>query len=110
MLPVKVAQSTVDGKIRHGHKTVGASAVALSGISVSVKRGVLIRAPGGNDPVPNTATVWIGGGSHVTADSDTDTGGFPLIPGATVVIDTDDVAKIYAISTAAGQDLAWIGV
>lgn len=92
-----------------GHKSVGTSHVQLfPTISVSnVYKGVMIRTPGSSDPAANSAPIWIGK-DNVTADSTPGTGGFPLIPGATIVIPLEIVDQIYAISTAASQDLAYM--
>lgn len=109
MLPVKELQSTVPGPPKYGHVTVGTSAVALSSISRTVKKGVILRAPGSGDPTANTDPIWIGD-SRVTANSAADTGGFPIAPGESVTIEIEDLSEIYAISANASQDLGWIGV
>lgn len=102
MLNVK---DTVKG-LRHGHTTVGTTAVKLTNVERAVK-GVRIRAPGADDPVPNTAPVWIGSNDRVTAGSGA-TGGYPLTPGTEVFIEIEDPNTLFLISTAISQDVAWM--
>lgn len=97
------------GEFYAGHRTVGTSAVQLTGLGFNLNRGVLLRAPGSNDPAPNTATVWVGP-SGVTADANTESGGMPLPPGEALFIPIDDPRKLWLISTAASQDVAWMGM
>jgi hypothetical protein len=96
--------------IRYGHKVVGATAVQVSAISVELEKGLLLRAPGASDPAPNTAPIWVGNNNKVTADSDIETGGMPLIPGANMTIPANLVKDLWVISTTPAQDLAWMGV
>ena len=72
-------------------------------------KGLLVRAPGSGDPTPNAVTVWIGG-NGVTADSNMSTGGMPLPPGESMFIPLERLEKLWAISTAADQDLAWLAM
>jgi hypothetical protein len=109
MLPVKVSKSTVPNRVYHGHKVVGTTVVRLVPTSNDLTTGLLIRTPGVDDPVPNTAVVWVGG-SNVTADSDEATGGFPLTPGGSLVINVEHVTDLHFISTAADQEIAWIAI
>jgi len=109
MLPVKVSKTTVPDRVYNGHLVVGLTRVQITEVKGNLTTGLIIRAPGGTDPVPNTATIWVGG-SNVTADSDPTTGGFPLGPGASIVINVESADDLYFISTSADQDLAWIGV
>jgi len=101
----KEVTSTKD--LYHGHVVVSVTAISLCG-SFPTKRGVMLRTPGPEDPVPNTVPVWVGR-STVTADSAA-TGGFPLKPGASLFMPVDDPSGIFVISTTGGQDIAWIGV
>lgn len=91
----------------HGHIVVGLVRTPLTTGKFEVFRGILLRAPGPGDPTPNTATIWVGG-SRVTADSAPSTGGIPLPPGASIMVPVESTSLLYAISTIAGQDLAWI--
>ena len=100
---------TETSKLRNGHPVVGIAAVKITPQDLRFMRGFMLRAPGASDPVPNTHPIWIGNAS-VTANSAVDSGGFPIIPGGTVMVPTDDTSELYAISTAGAQDLAWIGV
>lgn len=68
--------------------------------------GVLLKAPGSNDLVPNTVPVHIGGWA-VTADEDPSTGGFPLAPGESMTLPLKDVEELYVIATSSSQLLAW---
>jgi hypothetical protein len=96
--------------IRFGHTVVGVTAVRLTALTITLKRGVLLRAPGPNDPTPNSAAIWIGTTQNVTADSDPGSGGMPLIPGATLLVPAETLNDLWVISTAGSQDIAWIGV
>lgn len=91
----------------NGHIVVGTAAVQLT-LSIRVSRGVLLRCPGAEDPVPNTDPVWVGR-ANVTADSSA-TGGTPILPGGSLFIPVDDPGGVYVISTAPGQDVSWIGM
>lgn len=109
MPPVEVTKSVSD-KIVHGHTTIGTTAAALSTVSRPLKRGLIIRAPGSNDDATNSEPVYIGGRDSITANTAAATDGFPLVPGASVTLEVNDVANVYAISESGAQDLAWIGL
>jgi hypothetical protein len=102
--------TAVTKDIRYGHKVVGATAVQLTTVSAEMNKGVLLRAPGDSDPTPNTAPIWVGTNASVTANSNAETGGLPVVPGAALEIPAKDAQDIWLISTAAAQDIAWIGV
>jgi hypothetical protein len=95
--------------LRWGHKTVGTTAVQLTTLGFEFSKGLLIRAPGSNDPTSNTNCIWIGG-KGVTADSDAETGGMPLPPGDSINLPVNSPTDVYVISDAASQDVAWMGV
>lgn len=104
------SKDTVEVKmLNHGHKVVGATAVKLTDLAFFCMKGVVIRAPGTDDPVPNTAVIWVGSAA-VTADSDPGTGGMPIAPGESIVLPIDDPTTAWVVSTAANQDVAWLGV
>jgi len=106
---VDVVKESV-GDLFHGHTSIGVSRVRAIAVDLQpMYKGVLIRAPGPGDPIPNTATVWLGG-IGVTADSDGSTGGMPLPPGENMFIPLARLEKLYAISTLAAQDLAWMAM
>jgi hypothetical protein len=97
----------VTPKLHVGHTTVGATAVRLTALAFPLERGIHLRAPGAADPTPNAKPVWIGNNPGVTADSAA-TGGYPLAPGDSVFLLISDPTLLYVISTAAGQDVAWL--
>lgn len=97
------------GNLVHGHTVVGVTAVPLTTRSHVCSRGILVRAPGAGEPVPNTEVVWVGR-ACVTASSDVNNGGIPITPGGSIVLPVDDPSKVYAISLDAGQDIAWMAV
>ena len=106
---IEVRETSPAGELKHGHTAVGTTAAQLTNLSFKLDRGLLVRAPGPDDPVPNTAVVWVGR-KGVTADSNTGLGGMPIPPGQSLVLPVDDPSLVWAVSTAAGQDLAWMGV
>lgn len=92
----------------HGHTTVGATAVQLTTLEFTANKGVMFRAPGTSDPGGgNTAPIWVGFNASVKADSSSG-GGFPILPGAVILIPIDRPNLIWVISTAPDQDIAWI--
>ena len=104
---MEITKETVKtSNLHQGHTVVGAVAVPLC-LQFTTYQGILVRCPGPNDPVPNTAPVWIGR-TGVTADSGP-TGGFPVLPGHSVTIPVDDPSQLFCISTIEDQDIAWIG-
>lgn len=98
----------------HGWTTVGTGpAVPLCG-AFQTARGVMLRCPGAADydqggNTVNTVPIWVGRSNRVTPDQ-SDTGGMPLVPGASMFIPIDDPSQIFIISVAAGQKVAWMGV
>ncbi len=92
-----------------GHALVGLTRVKVVSLELGTQalKGILLVTPGTNAPVPNTHPVWVGGGG-VSADSNAETGGMPLLPGDSLFVPVADVSKLYAVSTAADQDLAWM--
>jgi hypothetical protein len=95
-------------ELSHGHVTVGITRTQLSVFNFPLLKGVLLRAPGGDDPVANSDPVWVGG-AGVTANSAA-TGGLPLVPGASIFIPVEDPSLLWVVSTATSQDIAWIGI
>lgn len=92
----------------HGHAVVGTSPTKLVTYSVAALKGVLLRCPGSADPSGNTDPVWVGNGPNVTANSNVQNGGMPLLPGSAMFIPLDDPSKLWVISTAVDQDIAWM--
>jgi hypothetical protein len=110
----EIKETSPNSELRHGHVATvvtGGTPVPtpLSPVSHTFVRGILIRAPGAGDPVPNVDTVWIGR-KNVTPNSDAGTGGMPLPPGASIELPVEDPADVYVVSLSAGQDVAWMGV
>lgn len=99
-------ESVSPNSLNGGHTTVGTSREQLTNLNFKAYKGVLMRAPGSTDPVPNTAPIWIGG-AGVTADS-TKSGGIPVLPGDAIFIPIERPDSLYVISTAANQDIAWL--
>lgn len=93
----------------HGHTAVGVTTVPLTTLSLKCVRGLLLRAPGPGEDDANTDVVYCGRAA-VTADADTNTGGFPILPGSTLFLPVDDPSKVYVVSPSASQSLAWMGV
>lgn len=99
-----VTKDTVeDDKFDYGQTTVGAAAVQVITVARRDKyvKGILLRAVGDNDPVPNTAPIWVGD-ANVTANS-----GMAIAPGETMSLPLESGEKLYAISNTANQVLAW---
>jgi hypothetical protein len=108
-MPTELRETRKTLELRNGHKTVGVTSVQLTPQSFKAEKGILIRAPGATDTVPNTVPVWIAQTSTVTADS-TGSGGYPLAPGESVSLPVNDPSELYVISTAADQTIAWMGI
>lgn len=104
---VDVAKESV-GEVYNGHKTVGTTAVKLTDLSFPMLKGVLLRCPGGSDPVGNSVPVWVGG-RGVTADSAA-TGGVPILPGNSIFIPIERANLLWVVSSSADQDVAWLGI
>jgi hypothetical protein len=105
-MALEIGKETV-GSFVNGHAVVGIERTPL-GVNHLLLKGVLVRAPGTNDPVPNTAPIWIGG-LNVTADS-SPTGGIPIPPGESMFIPIADLSTLFVVSTAENQDIAWMGM
>jgi hypothetical protein len=103
-----IVKEAINAPIKTYHIVVGVTAVEINPLEFVFQKGILLRTPESTDPIPNDAPVWLGT-TQVTADSAANTGGFPLIPGASLFIPTEFATDLYAISTIANQDLAVIG-
>ena len=101
-------ESVGDGELHNGHTVVGTVRTKLSSLGFTAVKGVLFRCPGSTEPTPNTNPVWVGG-PGVTADSSA-TGGFPLLPGDACFMPIERLDLIYVVSSADGQDIAWLGL
>ena len=110
----QIVKETVD-VFKHGHTPVGTSAVQLTlgaGKNLSspqgMYKGVKIKCPGSTDTIPNTVSVYVGNSGGVTADHVVASGGFPLAPGESITIPIADATKVWFISSAVSQNVAWI--
>ncbi len=83
----------------HGQTTVGTTAVQLIAASTACKKGVLVKALS-----TNTGMVYHGKNGVTAGD------GYELTAGETVVVEVDNVNKVYVIASAADQKVCWIGV
>lgn len=103
-----IVRETVDD-LWHGHTVVGATRAKVVSLALGAEalKGILLVTPGSAHPTPNTHPIWIGL-AGVTADSVPETGGMWLMPGEKLFIPMADMQKLYAVSTAANQDLAWM--
>ena len=107
----EVKETSPAGDLRYGHVAVRATAVQITPNSIQLVRGILLRAPGPDDLVPNIDVIYVGLKSVTCSGSvGSATDGLPILPGGAVELPVDDPSKIYAISNTAGQDLAWMGV
>jgi hypothetical protein len=107
----EVKETSPAGDLRYGHAVVGQTAVQITPNSIQFVRGILLRAPGPNDLVPNVDVIYVGLKSVTcTGAVGSATDGLPILPGGAVELPIDDPSLIYAISNTANQDLAWMGV
>jgi len=101
-------ESAVD--LWYGHQSVTCVAQPISPLNLAtLLKGILLRAPGANDPVPNTVCVWVGD-MRVQANSLSEVGGMPIAPGESLFIPINLVNRLYVVSIVAGQDLAWMAL
>jgi hypothetical protein len=93
----------VFGVLTTGSKSaIGTTAVQIDATSVPALSGVTIRSS-----VSNSATVYIGP-STVTAGTAAATDGIPLTPGESLAMPINNINLVYAIATAAGQEVFWM--
>lgn len=92
-------------KFHHGQKLVGANIVQIiDDFNPKFIKGMVLRAAGDNDPVPNTAPIWVGGPTVSTST------GMPIAPGETLDLPIEYGEDLYAISTTVNQSIAWMGL
>lgn len=89
----------------NGSKSVGTSAVQVIVTSRPTSSGVLLKAGSGN-----SGKVYVGSNSDITIDSSPTTDGFELGAGEAILIEVDNVNKVYAIASALAQKLYWISL
>ena len=86
----------------HGRTVIGLTEIkVVTPIVPDALKGIQVKAGPGN-----TGTVYVGK-SGVTAGSAVATDGTPLAAGEGLFIPTKDVSRVYAIASAAAQDLYW---
>jgi hypothetical protein len=87
-----------------GRTAVGTTPVSLDPLGRILMRGILVRAPGGGDPDPNSATIYLGPKGTTIAN------GMPLAPGCAIEIPIKDPANLFVVSVSEGQTLAWLAI
>ena len=93
------------GDFKTGSKgAIGATALQLAPLSGPRIFGVLVKAA-----KDNTGIVYVGR-SNVTADSAVATDGMELEAGDAVLIEVDQIQKVYVIASAAGQKVFYVAV
>lgn len=97
-LDVSKETSGGDG-VRHGRSVANADPATQLAPSFPCFRGVLVTC----DP-DNTDPVYFGN-KGVTVDN-----GFPVAPGSSMSFPVEDPNALWIISSADGQNVAWIGV
>ena len=104
-----IYREAVDLPVQNRNVAVGVTAVKVNPFGFKFVKGIQLYAPGSSDATPNTATVWLGN-IGVTADQAIETGGFPLVPGSSLMLPAEFVDNLYVISGSASQILTWLGV
>lgn len=98
---ILLAQATFS----HGAKSsIGTSALQMTTISSTSKKGVLVKAADSNSGI-----VYVGK-STVTAGTVDATDGFELWAGESVVIPVDNPNKIYVIASTTAQKVFWVSL
>lgn len=92
-----------------GHTPAGTVAVQLTVLDHKLLRGILLRCAGPGDAVANTVPVWVGK-ENVTADSDSGTGGMPIIPGESMFLPIEKATLLWIVSIDENQDVAWLAI
>jgi len=96
-----IDKESVQGKPIIGHTVVGTTAVKVCQHKGAIK-GILIKA--GSE---NTVDVFLGTRPSVLADN-SETGGFPIPPGAALELPIEDPSLLYVVATEESQDIAWV--
>lgn len=92
---------STSGSLSNGHvSTTGANAIQLK-VATLPCQGVIVKAH-----KENAATIYVGT-STVTANYTAATGGYPLEPGESVGVPTQDVNTVY-VRGATADGVAWI--
>lgn len=105
MLEVHNSLTTIPSRnCVHGHLVIGVAESVIGVDIINLRYGIILLAD-----VENAANIWIGR-TGVTANKNATTGGFPIVPGGSIMLPFSDLQKIYGISTDVAQNLAWIGM
>jgi len=84
--------------------SIGTSPTQITSDLTKADEGVLIYADKNN-----TATLYVGSSSSITADSSDSTDGFPLDPGDSVVMRVRNPSSVYVLaSTGSSSKLWWL--
>lgn len=86
----------------HGSIAIGTSESQVTATAVPVLKGIQLKAD-----AANTGIIYVGK-SGVTDASADGTDGFPLSAGDGLFLPLDDVSLVYAIASAAAQELYWL--
>ncbi len=104
-MPLEIRETSKTSEVKYGHTAVGTSAVQLTTDGHKFLRGIIIKAD-----TNNTGVIFVGTTSGVTANTNSETGGFPLSAGDAFEVPAEDPSNIHLISDTASQDVAWMGV
>jgi len=91
-----IEKTSVDNPLIHAQKTVGTTAVQLTGQGNAI-RGILVKAL-----TDNEGTVYVGTSKVTTSN------GFPLEGGDSIELEVSDPSKIYAVASDADQVIALV--
>jgi len=106
-----VCETSPSKDLKYGHTLVGPTPVQITPNSVNLVRGLLLRAPGPSDLVPNTDVIYVGLRTvTATGAPGSALDGIPVLPGGAIELPVDDPSLIYAVSQTPDQDLCWMGV
>ncbi len=100
-LPTNLHEDIVPD-FHHGRTVIGASAAPIIAVNVSdAVKGVQLKAGPTNTGIIYVGKYWVTAGNAVATD------GMFLSAGEGFFIPTKDLSRVYAIASAASQDLYW---
>lgn len=113
--PVEIVSDSSDQEPVHGHCPVTTTRRSLLPEGATLRkgritRGICVRAPGTQDITGGNSAVVFVGGSNVTPGNDEQSGGVPLIPGASITLPCRDPSKVFVVTPTGTQDVSWVGV
>lgn len=89
----------------HGWQVAGTTALQLRTDPLPfVAKGILLKVPSAN-----SNSVWVGG-RGVTADQALTSGGMVIEPGEALFIPIDAIEKLWVVSDAVTQPVAWLAL